>query len=123
MSDCNCCIDITGEGQSCLVVRRGTTPCHYFTFPSPLDTYSYILITYAQGRKIVFEKRKEDLTQKEDDDKTGWFRLTQEETLRFKANNDVQLQVRALTVENEALASRIFDFAVESVLNDGVIGE
>ena len=42
---------------------RATTPKHSFTFDvNPEETFSEILITYAQNGKIVLEKHKSDLT-------------------------------------------------------------
>ena len=120
---------------------RATTPKHTFIFENDPSIYSRILITYAQGDKIVMEKEKDDLTIEEvtvevpDNDcstndgettKTewhAWYRLTQDETKKFQATpgNQVKVQVRVLTVAGEALASDKKTITVQDVLNDEVL--
>ena len=41
---------------------RLTTPIHSFLFDTDPSAYERILITYAQGNRIVLEKEKDDLT-------------------------------------------------------------
>lgn len=112
---------------------RATTPKHIFLFGDDHDPAEYkrILITYAQGDDIVLEKTKDDLTietivNEDTGDLLGykaWFRMTQDETKKFRANAGklVQVQVRALTVEGEALASDKRIVSVQDVLNDEVL--
>ena len=40
---------------------RLTTPTHTFLFDSDPTEYAKILVTYAQGNRIVMEKEKGDL--------------------------------------------------------------
>lgn len=101
---------------------RATTPKHIFVFDTDINpaSYSRILITYSQNNKIIMEKEKDDLTI---ENNTVWFRMTQEDTNRFRAGNDcpVQVQVRVLTVAGEALASEKRTLTVQDVLNDEVL--
>lgn len=103
---------------------RATTPTHTFVFSIDPDNFKTILITYSQGGVTVLEKGKDDLTFEQDGE--SWFasyRLTQEETKKFKAraNAFANVQVRVLTYADEAMASDIMTVSVRDVLNDEVL--
>lgn len=107
---------------------RATTPKHTFIFDvNPDETFKTILITYAQDNLIILEKYKEDLTVIETTDCKGKtvyeasLRLTQSETNYFNANQTVSVQVRALTYDDEAVASEKKTISVKDVLNDEVL--
>lgn len=109
---------------------RATTPKQSFIFKQDPSAFVRILITYAQGTNIVLEKTKEDLTFEPSElDKDGnevwcaWFRMTQQEANRFQAlsTKKVYVQVRALTDDNEALASTMKLIFIYDVLNDEVL--
>lgn len=109
---------------------RATTPTHTFFFDdNPKENFEIILITYAQNNRIILEKHKEDLSFsscKGLDGKTVYIaslKLTQKETNKFAANPKgiVNIQVRAVTYEGDAIASNISQISVENVLNDEVL--
>lgn len=107
---------------------RATTPLHTFVFDvNPAETFKTILITYAQDDVIVLEKGKDDLSVVAATDCNGdpvyeaSLRLTQEETKLFNAQSRVKVQVRALTNEDEAVASEKMIVSVLDVLNDEVL--
>lgn len=106
---------------------RLTTPTHTFLFDSDPTEYAKILVTYAQGNRIVMEKEKGDLTVEQETGPEGesiWaasFRLTQEETKAFSPNSAVKIQIRVLTEADEALASEQIRVLVSDVLNDEVL--
>lgn len=119
---------------------RATTPKHTFVFEvDPDATFKSILITYVQKGAAVLEKTKDDLTfegeveiepEKEGDEpEVGYaasLRLTQEESKRFSddrkcGGGKVYIQVRALTMEDEAVVSDEFVMDVRDVLNDRVM--
>lgn len=106
---------------------RATTPKHVFVFDTDPSGFKTILITYKQGDRIVLEKHKEDLIfdphEDGSDEYTAWFRMTQEETKSFVLSNGprVLVQVRALTYDEEALASDKISVLVKDVLNDEVL--
>lgn len=109
---------------------RATTPKHIFIFETDPSLFQKILISYAQGDKIVMEKTKDNLTMEPVMNAFGdlvgysaWFRMTQEETKSFLggAGKQVTVQVRVLTAANEALASDKKSFSVQDVLNDEVL--
>ena len=109
---------------------RATTPKHSFIFEvDPEESFSNILITYAQSGEIILEKNKSDLTFDECEDLNGRniyiasVKLTQEETNMFHASPKgvVDIQVRAITTDGDALASDIERISVQNVLNDEVL--
>lgn len=100
-------------------IYRVTTPSHKFTFPIDPNTCEIIRITYAQNDKILITKEKPDLSIK---DNTVKVTLSQEETKIFSARFPVQVQVRALTFDGKALASKTFTREVGEVLDDGILG-
>lgn len=109
---------------------RATTPKQSFIFKQDPELFVKILITYAQGAEIVLEKTKDDLTFEHKVDETSgeeswcaWFRMTQEEANLFQAlsTKKVYVQVRALTSDNEALASAMKLIFIHDVLNDEVL--
>ena len=109
---------------------RATTPTHTFVFDvNPEESFSSILITYAQNGEIILEKKKSDLTFATETAAgrgsvyTASLRLSQQETKLFSAKprNTVEIQIRALTPFGEALASDKRSIPVVDVLNDEVL--
>lgn len=97
---------------------RATTPTHRFTLPFNYAQYvKKILITYSQRGEIVLEKHENDV---QIDGNIVSYKLTQEETKLF-SNGDVRIQVRVLTLNNEALASEKYSVHIDNVLNDEVL--
>ena len=84
---------------------RLTTPTHKFGLPISPDTLEKIKVIYAQNDKIVLTKEKTDMSF---EDNKVFVPLTQEETKMFNARFLVQIQMRALTYNGKALASKIF---------------
>ena len=109
---------------------RATTPKQVFIFNINPALFSKILITYAQGDDIILEKTQDDLQFEERFNEScnrteyrAWFRMTQEEANEFNARSTkkVYVQVRALTDDDEALASKIHQVYVNDVLDDEVL--
>lgn len=97
---------------------RATTPTHRFTLPFDYAKYvKKILITYSQRGVIVLEKNENDV---QIDGNIVSYKLTQEETKLF-SNGDVRIQVRILTLNDEALASEKYSVHIDNVLNDEVL--
>lgn len=99
-------------------MRRLTTPTHRFTLQMGVETIDKIQITYAQGGVIVLQKSGENITM---DGKSAVIRLTQEETKKFTADKEVEIQVRVLTIAGDALASEIIKVDVKRVLDEEVL--
>lgn len=99
-------------------MKRASTPTHHFKLPVASDEIKTLVLTYAQKDGIVLQKHKEDLTLSED----GWWSitLTQEETNLFKSGS-ARGEIRYLTTNGKAPASKIFYVDVEDVLDDTVL--
>ena len=97
---------------------RLTTPEHRFTLQLDPSAISKIRITYAQNNAIVLTKEGEGVSL---DGNVARVKLTQEETKKFTAEKEVEIQVRVLTLGNDALASDIIKVDVQKVLDDEVM--
>ena len=101
-----------------MATTRGTTPEHIFKTDIDLSDAEVIYITYKQGKDVVVEKEKDDLTLSPDAIKV---KLSQDETLRFKKNLDVRVQIRVRFADETALASNIIETTAGEILKEGVI--
>ena len=99
-------------------MRRLTTPEHKFTLQIDPSVINKIRITYAQNNVIVLTKEGNDVSI---DDNIAKVKLTQEETKKFTAGKEAEIQVRVLTLGNDALASDIIKVDVKKVLDDEVM--
>ena len=97
---------------------RGTTPTHIFNIPFDVAAIDELKITYAQWGNIVITKNKSDCTLEGTTIKTSF---TQEETFKFSSDKPVEIQVRILTVDGEALASIIQKVDVGRCLDSEVL--
>ena len=99
-------------------MRRGTTPTHEFTTDIDLSTADKIYITYKQGGVVKLEKALPDITVTPT---KLIVTLTQEETLSFSINKGVEIQIRALLIGGEAIASNVITTTAQKILKEGVI--
>lgn len=97
---------------------KGTTPTHIYTLPIDTVNIKTIAITYAQNGTVKLTKCTEDCTF---DGNNVSCRLTQEDTLKFDGDACVEIQVRVLTVGEDALASHIMRTRCCDCLSDEVI--
>ena len=95
-------------------MRRGTTPWIELTLDG---CYKTIVITLKQGI-IEINKNKDDLTIEENMIR---FQLTQKETLGFRNDRKVQIQLRAVDDVGNAITTDIISASVQDVLNEEVI--
>lgn len=102
-------------------MKRSSTPIHRLKFPVDPESLDIILVTYAQNKKIILEKQKDDLVFK---DNIGYIYLTQEESKLFSEGKGV-CEVKALSEggdgRDKVAISQKFYFNVEGVLNDVVL--
>lgn len=100
-------------------MRRGTTPWIELTLDGcdNIESYKTIVITLKQGI-IEINKNKDDLTIEENMIR---FQLTQKETLEFRNDRKVQIQLRAVDDVGNAIATDIISASVQDVLNEEVI--
>lgn len=99
---------------------RGTTPIHTFTLPDEFNGVEYecLYITYDQRGENVLEK---SLYNGKIENGTIVLQLSQSETLEFKCNRPVDIQMRIKTKTGDALASNIVTIPIEEILKDGEI--
>lgn len=99
-------------------IIRGTTPTHSFKLPVDYNAISNIRVIYSQDNRAKVVKTIADMNVAENECS---YKLTQEETFRFKPNEYVNIQVRILTAGNDALASDIDQVMVCPCLENEVI--
>lgn len=100
-----------------IIFVRGTTPEIRLKLPFGADVLSDIYIAFAQDGYSKVIKSTSDVKKT---DQTLAVTLTQTETLKFKPGN-VEVQIRAITVDGVAIASKIITADVGKVLQNGVI--
>lgn len=97
---------------------RGTTPTLEFTIPFDAGQLAEAYVTLSQNGEIVIDKALHDC-------QCGGnklsVKLTQEETLKLQCECITEIQIRARTLEGEAIASNIIREQTERILKDGVI--
>jgi len=100
------------------IIGRGTTPTNTFTVPIDLTGAVEMKIYYAQLGRVIFEKTLPDITVSSTKLITT---LTQQETLRLKDTEPVEIQIRARMPNGSAPESDIIVTDVGRVLKDEVI--
>lgn len=99
-------------------VIRGTTPTHSFKLPFDCSNISAAMVIYAQDNVEIFHKNKNDC---EIDKDVVLVHLTQEETLKFDCNKNVQIQLKVKMANDEVLVSPVYVNSVGRCLNDEVL--
>lgn len=100
---------------------RGTTPTLLYNLPfsASIIKSAEITIEYVDNlKKVLITKTLADCDLGEKSIST---KLTQEETLQFPASATVQVQLRVLTNDNTALATKPQSVEVKKLLAEGVI--
>lgn len=100
---------------------RGTTPTLQFNLPfetSIIKSAEIVLQYVDDNKEVIIEKKLEDCEVGTAHIST---RLTQEETLKFPATATVGVQLRILTNEDDAHATKIYYVTVKRLLKGDVI--
>ena len=97
---------------------RGTTPTQKFLIPLNTEMVKDVRISYAQDGVVIAEKTVEACVLAGNEITT---KLTQEETLKFHEKRQVELQVRLLTKDGNAMATNIYTLSAGKVLNEEVL--
>lgn len=97
---------------------RGTTPLLEFVIPFDTSLLAEAFVTLAQNGVVVLDKALDDCTCTANKLSV---RLTQEETLKLDCECATEIQIRAKTIEGEAVASNIIRQSTGRILKDGVI--
>lgn len=100
-------------------MRRGSTPTYTFELPFPVVNCQKIDICFAQHKKVFVQKDKSDCVLGEGN--TFSLTLTQDETLLFRANECIDVQVSVLTGNGTALTSDIYHLDCVECLRNGVL--
>lgn len=132
------------------MIIRGTTPYHNFILPILAEDIKAIYVTYLQNNEVILDKSliegdesehnefiianlkdlenasMENLTEEERNSCQLTLHLTQEDTLAFHfypaaKKNIAVIQIRILTIDDEAFASMPINERIFGVLHDGVI--
>ena len=132
------------------MIIRGTTPYHNFILPILAEDIKAIYVTYLQNNEVILDKSLLDgdesehndfiitnlkdlenanveiLTEEERESCQLTLHLTQEDTLKFHfypaaKKNIAVIQIRILTMDDEAFASMPINERIFGVLHDGVI--
>ena len=98
---------------------RGTTPTHTFSLPFETSLLANLYITYTDKSNVTLLEK--DLSNCALNGKNVSVTLTQEETLLFTGRQQARLQLRAITTDGTALASKIYTVYVGETLKEGVI--
>ena len=96
---------------------RGTTPTLKFTLPFEAKQLTSVYITFAQSCREVLTKHGAEITA---EGNQLVVELSQDETLLFRPQS-VDIQIRAIDVAGNAIASKIITADVSKILRDGVI--
>lgn len=99
-------------------MTRGTTPIHRFRLPFDTGGVTRAKVLYAQDGQVVLEK---DMEQLQLQGREILVRLSQEDTMVFDSACKAEIQLRLLTTEGTALASRILTCGVGRLLKDEVL--
>ena len=97
---------------------RGTTPTLEFVLPFDTDQLAEAFVTLSQNGGVVIDKA---LTECNCNRNELSVRLTQDETLKLKCDCVTEIQIRAKTLEDDAIASNIIRVNTGRILKDGVI--
>lgn len=98
---------------------RATTPTHIFTIDSNIDLSAAknIRLTYSQNGFAVLDKNKNDLVI---NGKTLTYFLSQEDTLLFKTNTPIEIQITVKTAGDIVMKSGILSIRADRALNTEV---
>ena len=83
-------------------MRRGTTPTHTFVLPFNVEDVQAVQVIYRQNGENILILEKEDCAIS-GNAVSVW--LTQEDTLAFREGANVEIQIRILTADGQAVAS------------------
>jgi len=97
---------------------RGTTPKLYFDLPFDTGILAEAFVTFAQNGRVVLDKALKDCMCSE---RTLMIHLSQADTLKFDCRCKAEIQLRARTMEGDALDSEIFIVNVGRILKEGEI--
>ena len=99
-------------------ITRGATITNTFNVSVDLTSAVVLYITFEQARKPVIEKTLEDCTITPTSISVEF---SQEDSLAFKENKSVRIQIRARLADGSAHVSNIIETMASELLKEGVI--
>jgi hypothetical protein len=99
-------------------MRKGTTPTHSFAIPIETETIQAVEVTYCQNKQIVIQKNINDCVM---EGKTIQTTLTQNDTMKFKDDVTVEIQIRVKDDNGTVFASDIMSVACQRCLSSEVL--
>lgn len=99
-------------------MKQGTTPTHTFLLPFDSSNIKTLEITYAQHDNVILTKRLDDCLL---DGNVVTVELTQEETFSFDVTTKIQIQLRVLTITNQAYSTDILLTTISKSLSKEVL--
>lgn len=99
-------------------MRRGTTPTHIFGTDLDLTDAEVIYVTYQQNGNTLLELTGDRIVVAADHIEVE---LTQLDTLAFRQNEKVYIQIRARFSDGSAVASNVIETTARMILKEGVI--
>lgn len=96
---------------------KGTTPSFTFKLPFNIELLSNAKVTLRQG-EVILEKKLCDCATTEN---SLTVRLTQDETFMFDCKSVINVQLRVVTLNGDALATRVFDVYAKQCLDEEVL--
>lgn len=99
-------------------MRRGTTPTHIFETDIDLTAAEEIYLTYRQDTCNILELTMDRMEVTPEQIQVS---LTQAETLMFKANKPVYIQMRVKFADESAIASDVINTTTQQILKEGLI--
>lgn len=99
-------------------MMQGSTPTHIFRLPLDTDLIQSLRITYAQNEKPILIKHKDDCVL---NGNSVSVKLTQDDTLLFRAKLDAQIQIHILTTEGDSIPSFVKRVPVRLLLEREVL--
>lgn len=102
------------------IIPVGCTAINTFTYPFSEVESEAVYITYRQRSGTIIEKTKEDITFHDDKQQVDVY-LTQEDTLAFKQDEQVEIQIRVKLADGSAVKSNIVKTTSDRILKKGVI--
>lgn len=99
-------------------MKPGSTPLQRFELPFHSDELAVAFVSYVQDGAVVIEKRLQDFAK---DGNTVYYRLTQEETLRFKEGRPGHMQFDFRSTTGIRIPSDFIPFTVGRTVKKEVI--
>lgn len=88
------------------VLYPASTPTHTFTIPFASSNIEKVLVSYKQRGSVVLAKEVTTFTNTENENECVLaIELTQEETLQFVNNTDINVQLNVFTTDDKRLTS------------------